>query len=588
MKNKKENLNKYSTWDLIKDLSFYVKPYRWRFVFGSLLRLSGDVVNLYPAIALASVVTFFSKYSVGQSLKSFWIVLGLWALSSYWRSISQYTGKYLAFQASERAALDAQLKAVNRLFLLDIAWHEKENAGSKLKKIQRGGTGIDRILRMWINNYIEIGVNFVGVIYILSQSSMTVGLAMLFFLVTYFSISFFSLGRVYVIAKDVNDREDEMQGLIFQAINNIRSVKVTGIRKRLAGMITKQAADAFFMIRRRILNYQVRGSVLSIWAMTFKLGSIAFIGYGIYKGNSELGFLILFNTYFSRILESVSELSAATQDVIENKLGVKSLQEIVNETVNIEDDAGKVDFPEKWKKIIVKNLSFAYGKNEVLKDVSFEIKKGERIGVVGLSGAGKTTLFKLFLKENENFTGDIMIDDLSIKKIKKDSYLEKMGTVMQETEVFNFTLRDNITIACNKDFGEKELEQALDVAHVTDFIDKLPQGLDTFIGEKGVKLSGGEKQRLGIARCIYKQPELLFLDEATSHLDLESEEKIKDSLHYFFKKVTAIVIAHRLTTIQEMDRILVIEKGRLIEDGNFVDLIARKGRFFELWEKQKL
>jgi ABC-type multidrug transport system fused ATPase/permease subunit len=159
---------------------------------------------------------------------------------------------------------------------------------------------------------------------------------------------------------------------------------------------------------------------------------------------------------------------------------------------------------------------------------------------------------------------------------------------LQDTEVFNFRLRDNITLANIKDANdEKRLQQAIEVAHVTDFLGKMPQGLDTEIGEKGIRLSGGEKQRVGIARAVFKQPDLLFLDEATSHLDLESEEKIRDSLHCFFQSVTAVVIAHRLSTIKEMDRIIVLEEGRIIEEGPFEELYAKKGRFHELWEKQK-
>jgi subfamily B ATP-binding cassette protein MsbA len=196
-------------------------------------------------------------------------------------------------------------------------------------------------------------------------------------------------------------------------------------------------------------------------------------------------------------------------------------------------------------------------------------------------------LLKLLLKENENYEGEILFDNLSLKKIKKKSYLRHAGVVLQDTEVFNFTLRDNITIASPKNRKKEDLVNALEIAHVDDFAHKLPRGLDTFIGEKGIKLSGGERQRLGIARAVYKQPELLFLDEATSHLDLESEEKIKDSLHRVFQKVTAVVIAHRLTTIREMDKILVIEKGKIIESGSFDELYTSKGRLYELWEKQK-
>src|SRR6185436_13102536 len=155
--------------------------------------------------------------------------------------------------------------------------------------------------------------------------------------------------------------------------------------------------------------------------------------------------------------------------------------------------------------------------------------------------------------------------------------------------VFNFSLKDNIIITNNEQKkNSKLLKQAITTAHISHLVEKLPQGLETIVGEKGVKLSGGERQRLGIARAIFKEPEILLLDEATSHLDLESEEKIKDSLHKFFENVTAIVIAHRLTTIREMDKILVIENGTLIESGNFEELHAKKGRFHELWEKQKL
>ena len=224
----------------------------------------------------------------------------------------------------------------------------------------------------------------------------------------------------------------------------------------------------------------------------------------------------------------------------------------------------------------------------VLKDISFEVKRGERIGIVGLSGAGKSTLFKLLLKEHELYKGEISIDDTSLHRIKKSSYLKEVAVVLQDTEVFNFSLRNNITIVGTGNDTDQQVKTATDIANVKDFIDKLPHGMDTIIGEKGVKLSGGEKQRLGIARAVYKKPQILFLDEATSHLDLESEQKIRDSLHKFFQKVTAIVIAHRLTTIKEMDRIIVIEKGRIIEIGSFDELYEKRGRFFELWEKQKL
>lgn len=161
--------------------------------------------------------------------------------------------------------------------------------------------------------------------------------------------------------------------------------------------------------------------------------------------------------------------------------------------------------------------------------------------------------------------------------------------VLQDTEVFNFSLKENITFANPAKSERSELfKKTLRVSYVDDFIKRLPKGVNTLIGEKGIRLSGGERQRLGIARAVFKDPQLLLLDEATSHLDIESEEKIRISLHEFFDTVTAVVIAHRLTTIKEMDTILVLENGKILERGSFQELHKRKGRFYELWEKQNL
>jgi ABC-type multidrug transport system fused ATPase/permease subunit len=236
----------------------------------------------------------------------------------------------------------------------------------------------------------------------------------------------------------------------------------------------------------------------------------------------------------------------------------------------------------------LKELSFSYGNKQVLHRLSLTIRRGERVGIVGVSGAGKSTLFKLLLKEHENYEGQILLGGVPLRHISRDELFSHSAVVLQDTEVFHFTLRDNITLA-NLPHAKDEalLEKALQVAHVTDFLPRMPEGVETYIGEKGIKLSGGEKQRVGIARAIFKQPEILFLDEATSHLDVESEEKIQDSLHQFFHSVTAVVIAHRLSTIKEMDRIVVLEEGRIVEEGSFDALHDRKGRFYELWEKQK-
>jgi len=581
------DLIEYSNWSLIRDVINFIRPYKSRFFAATFLRLSSDIAALYPTYAFAVIVTFFSKYAPGDSLKYFWTVLLLWTEASLWRSLAKNSGKYIGYQLAERISLDGQLKTIQHLFLLDIAWHEKENAGNRLKRIQKGGDGLERVMRMWINNFIEIGVNFVGMIFIFGKIDLLIGGVMVIFLAVYLSISLLMLSKASAASQAVDIKEEEMTGLMFQAISNIRSVKVLAMGGAILKMIHEQSVELFKKIRERVFRFQIRNITIDVIGQTFRIGTIAFIAYGIAHGRYEVGFLILFNGYFSSIWESVNELSETTQDLIICKYGIARMQRTINEPILIDNEKNKADLPKNWKKIIVKNLSFSYGKNKVLNNISFEIKRGERVGIIGLSGAGKSTLFKLMLKENEDFTGDILFDDVSIRKIKKKAYFDNVGVVLQDTEVFNFTLRENIEIASSKKHKKEDLEQALNISYVSDFIHKLPLGVDTFIGEKGIKLSGGERQRLGVARAVYKQPQILFLDEATSHLDLESEEKIKDSLHKFFQKVTAVVIAHRLTTIREMDKIIVIEKGRIVEIGSFDELYGAGGRLFELWEKQK-
>lgn len=329
---------------------------------------------------------------------------------------------------------------------------------------------------------------------------------------------------------------------------------------------------------------------MSLFSNIFRTLILIYIVYGVLQGKFEVGFLAIFYAYFNNLWKTVEHLSESSQKMIAAKQQIARMRESFHDVPLTNPHETEI-FPSDWDTITVANMSFSYGAEDVLCDVSFEVKKGEKVGIVGLSGAGKSTLFKLLLKERMPSTGTIAINGVSIDTIKSDSYLSKVSVVLQDTEVFNMTLRENIEIVrgTTSDTLDKDhLDRALTVSHVKDFLPKLADGVETIIGEKGVKLSGGERQRLGIARAIYKNPDILLMDEATSHLDVESEKKIQASLHEFFQGVTAIVIAHRLTTIKEMDRILVMEGGRIVESGSFAELSKKKGRFFELWEKQQL
>lgn len=584
-----EKITNYSTWKLVKDVYSYIRPYKGNFFVGTVLKLISNILWLYPTYAFASIITIFSAGNLASNTSKIWTIATLWIGTQIVSEALQYVARIKIFNVSDKIAIDAEQKAISHMFKLDIAWHEKENTGNKLKRISNASNGLTRLMRMWVNGVLVIVVDIVGTVVILYQFDKTIAIFSFVFLVFYYAITRLLLKRAALASHYVNLATEEVSGLQFEAVNNIRSVKIMSMINTLIDRLQFYSDKLYDKTQARVFWFMNRNSGSEMIGFVFKGGILIFIIHGILNGRLELGLLVLFNSYFNRIWDSIRMMTNASEDILVSRYALSRLNKIFEEPIQIDDETEKLPFPTGWQKIELKKVSFAYGDNQVLKNISFSINRGEKVGVIGLSGAGKSTLYKLLLKEYETFDGEILIDGVPIQQISKEDYFKHVAVVLQETEVFNFSLRENIYLAgpgtANK---EVELQKALEIAHVTDFLPKLPDGADTPIGEKGVRLSGGEKQRLGIARAVFKQPQLLLLDEATSHLDLESEEKIQDSLHHFFHSVTAVVIAHRLTTIKEMDKILVIEDGEILESGNFAELTAKQGRFFELWEKQRL
>lgn len=579
----------YSNIALVKDLLAFTRPYRGRLIFASILRIIGEVAILYPAYALAAITTFFATYEVGQPLDGFWTIMILFAATTLLHSLATTYANFIGYPLAEKSSINVMVDALRHLFFLDMDWHEKENTGSKVKRIDRGSSGVNHLTRMWLGNFIEITVAIVGVLFIIAKFDKVIASLTLLFLVVYFVLSLFYTRSAVGAKRKENLKDEEFTGLTFEAVNNIRTVKVMSMTSTIVGKLTTSGSELADLMKKRIFWFQTGTGVKTVTAQVFRIAIMCYIGWGIMQGQYEVGFLVLFYGYFFTIQAAVTRLADTSQEFSIWKQDMWRMKQILDTPMGTDIEDGKVSMPTDWKEIVLKDVTFSYGDKKVLDGVTFNIARGEKIGVVGLSGAGKSTLFKLLLKEREDYTGDILVDGVPLRTISKVDYFKQTAVVLQDTEVFNFSLKQNISISnADNENDAKLLEKAMTVAHVTEFAKTLPQGIDTLIGEKGIKLSGGEKQRVGVARAIFKDPELLLLDEATSHLDVESEEKIQDSLHTFFQSVTAVVIAHRLTTIKEMDKILVMEDGKVIEEGNFKSLHKQKGRFWELWEKQKI
>jgi ABC-type multidrug transport system fused ATPase/permease subunit len=249
---------------------------------------------------------------------------------------------------------------------------------------------------------------------------------------------------------------------------------------------------------------------------------------------------------------------------------------------------GQKQFTGLSKNIVINNLSFSYiDKVQVLKDISFTIEKGKLTALVGPSGVGKTTLINLILRFYECPPSTIFIDGIDIKEFTLDSLRKHMALVGQDTFLFNDTFKNNITYGLDREITQEELIDIAHKARLYDFIMQLPDKFDTYVGDRGVKLSGGEKQRVAIARALLKDAEILILDEATSSLDSKTEKLIQEAIDEAIKDRTAIVIAHRLSTIKNADKIIVIENGKFVEEGNLSELLDKREKFYEYWQEQK-
>ena len=580
----------YSWRQFFNDTWVYLRPYAGRVRWGFALRILADIASVAEVFLFGLLVDRVVDLAQGGSLETFLPLIAIWGGLQIFKTTASTQSRVIGYRAFEDASGDALQASARHTTDLDLAWHVRENTGNTLKKLMRGSRAITNTYRTLMQRLTQVIVTTVGSIIVLLKLEPILAGVMAGFMVIYFLLSRYFNSRGERAAHAANKTDEKINGLAFEMLSNIRTMAVLDVAPALLRKFGKSVKRYVGDIYDRIFWYQNGGQVRNVFARLVRIGVAVLVVWGIIQGNYEVGLLVIADRYFNRAWDAVAGLAFMLPDLVVKKLSYARFMAIMNEPVSIKLVDDKLKMPEDWQTITLKNVSFAYeDQDPVLRKLSLTINRGERIGIVGLSGAGKSTLFKLLLKEYENYTGDILIDDTPLKQIRTDSYFSSAAVVLQDTEVFNFSLRENITLARTtvKD-KKKQLKKALRVAHVDEIVKRLPKKERTLIGEKGVKLSGGEKQRLGIARAIYKQPDVLFMDEATSNLDVESERKIKDALQNFFQEVTAVVIAHRLTTIKEMDRIIVMQAGKIIEEGSFRQLMRKKGRFYKLWQQQKL
>ncbi len=375
-------------------------------------------------------------------------------------------------------------------------------------------------------------------------------------------------------------------GRMADIISNILAVKSTAQESVRIEQVRQGSVEEGKVFQQR---YTIQSKLIALReciTVTFFLALLWLVVRRMSGGFIDITGAILVVTYTTTVMNAIYTLS---DDLDEHDDFIDKIIpsfEVLNRKNIIDDPEHPKKLGEIKGNIQLNKISFSYEKGQPVFDkFSLSIPEGQKIGIVGLSGAGKSTLTKLLLRFNDVDSGEILLDGIDVRSVKQTDLREQIAYVPQEPLLFHATIKENVLLA-RPDASDKEVEKALQAAHAWQFIKQLPNGVDSVVGERGVKLSGGQKQRVAIARAVLRKAPIMILDEATSALDSESEQIIKDSFAEILKGKTSIVIAHRLSTLSEMDRIVVIEKGICIEDGTHQELLAKNGAYARLWKRQ--
>jgi subfamily B ATP-binding cassette protein MsbA len=377
----------------------------------------------------------------------------------------------------------------------------------------------------------------------------------------------------------------EVTGRLTETLAGIRVIKGFHAEEQ-EFRVFASGADRIFQNVRDSLS--ATSLITSLATLLMGLGSVIIMGLGgtmIIRGQMTVGEFVSFTLYLAFLVAPIVQMSSIGTQMTEAFAGLDRMEEILRMEPEGEEAGRTVALDGVRGDIEFENVSFAYGEKEVLTDVSFASRAGTVTALVGSSGSGKSTVAGLAASFRVPTRGVVRVDGHDLRSVRLESYRRHLGVVLQDEFLFEGTIRDNILFA-RANASEADLLAAVRAAHVSEFTDRFGEGLDTLIGERGVKLSGGQRQRVSIARALLADPRVLILDEATSSLDTESEALIQQSLAGLLSGRTTLVIAHRLSTIRRADQILVLEGGRIVEHGPHDVLIAAGGRYYDLYTYQ--
>jgi ABC-type multidrug transport system fused ATPase/permease subunit len=532
-----------------------------------------------------------SKYLVDDVIPSNdlnmlkWLILAVVA-SIVVQSVTSYALTQILSVEAQHLIAKLRSQVQRHIIKLPIRYFDNAKTGELVSRIMTDVEGVRNLVGTGFAQMVGgILTAIISLVLLISISPMMT-LYVLLPVVVFGLVSLKAFGKIRPIFRERGKINAQVTGRLTETLGGIRVIKGFNAENQEIKTFEKGVDNLFQNVKASLTATSVVTSAGALLLGLASAGIMGIGGYMIMEGQMTFGDFLAFTLYLGFMIAPIVQMSNIGSQLTEAFAGLDRTEEIMNTPLEADDRTRTLSLDKIEGDVEFREVSFAYesGK-DVVREVSFKAPAGSVTALVGTSGSGKTTIAGLAATFLNPDSGQILLDGNDLQRVTLESFRSRLGVVLQDDFLFEGTIRENILFP-RPEATEEEVQKAARAAHVHEFTDRFEKGLDTLIGERGVKLSGGQRQRIAIARAILADPRILILDEATSNLDTESESFIQTSLRELMKGRTTFVIAHRLSTIRQADQILVIEQGRIVERGQHEDLIANMGRYYQLYTYQ--